>query len=57
MNRVLFSFTDLRITPENIRLAIKKLDLNSPFNLTVDFVNKQMNNKVKCEMKSLFCQI
>lgn len=57
MNRLLFSLTDLRVTPENIKLAIKKLNLDSPFDLTVDFTNQQMNHKIQCNMKSLFCQI
>ena len=57
MNRLLFSLTDLRVTPENIKLAIKKLNLDSPFDLTVDFINQQMNHKIQCNMKSLFCQI
>lgn len=57
MNRLLFSLTDLRVTHEEIKLAIKKIDLSSPFELDVFFSNKQMNQKVQCEMKSFFCQI
>lgn len=56
-NRLLFSITDLRVTPENIRLAIKKLDLDEPIEKDVFFSIDQVDSQIKLNIKSFFCQI